>query len=59
MKWAVDTFAALLEKHKVTLTVSTRYPLGCFGLQPEMPILKQAGRKNAGLRNNRAERSGG
>ena len=41
----VDAFAELLGKHKVKLSVSTRYPLGCFGLQPEMPILKKLGGK--------------
>ena len=41
----VDAFADLLKKHDTNLTVSTRYPLGCFGLQPEMPILKKLGGK--------------
>lgn len=41
----VDAFADLLRKHQTKLTVSTRYPLGCFGLQPEMPILKKLGGK--------------
>lgn len=41
----VDAFAALLKKHDTKLTVSTRYPLGCFGLQPEMPILRKLGGK--------------
>lgn len=35
----------LLARHETKLTVSTRYPLGCFGLQPEMPILKKLGGK--------------
>ncbi len=41
----VDAFADLLKKHNTALTVSTRYPLGCYGLQPEMPILKKLGGK--------------
>jgi len=39
----VEAFAALLAKHGAKLTVSTRYPLGPFGLQPEMPFLKELG----------------
>lgn len=41
----INAFANMLTAHKVQLHVSTRYPLGCFGLQPEMPILKQLGGK--------------
>lgn len=41
----VDTVAEMLKKHDTALTVSTRYPLGCFGLQPEMPVLKKLGGK--------------
>jgi sugar phosphate isomerase/epimerase len=39
----VEAFAELLAKHETKLTVSTRYPLGCFGLQPEMPVLQKLG----------------
>jgi sugar phosphate isomerase/epimerase len=39
----VDAFEALLKKHGVRLICSTRYPLGPFGLQPEMPIVKRLG----------------
>lgn len=41
----VDAFEALLKKHAVQLICSTRYPLGPFGLQPEMPLLKRLGGK--------------
>lgn len=41
----VDAFEALLKKHAVQLVCSTRYPLGPFGLQPEMPLLKRLGGK--------------
>ncbi len=41
----IEAFADLLAKHETRLTVSTRYPLGCFGLQPEMPALKRLGGK--------------
>jgi sugar phosphate isomerase/epimerase len=41
----LDAAAALLEKAEVKAIVSTRYPLGCFGLQPEMPVLKRLGGK--------------
>lgn len=41
----VDAFAELLGDHGVELVVSTRYPLGPFGLQPEMPVVKQLGGK--------------
>ena len=40
-----ETFSALLEEHGVKVHVSTRYPLGPFGLQPEMPFLKRLGGK--------------
>jgi sugar phosphate isomerase/epimerase len=39
----VDAFEALLKKHNVRLICSTRYPLGPFGLQPEMPLVKRLG----------------
>lgn len=39
----VDAFAELLAKHQVKCLCSTRYPLGPFGLQPEMPVLKRLG----------------
>ncbi len=39
----VDAFEALLKKHGVRLVCSTRYPLGPFGLQPEMPLVKRLG----------------
>lgn len=39
----VEAFEALLKKHGVQLLCSTRYPLGPFGLQPEMPIVKRLG----------------
>ncbi len=35
-----DQARALFAKHQVTPAVFTRYPLGPFGLQPEMPIAK-------------------
>jgi sugar phosphate isomerase/epimerase len=40
-----DAFAALLKKHDVKLGVSTRYPLGPFGLQDEMAWVKKFGGK--------------
>lgn len=40
-----DAFAALMKKHAVQLGVSTRYPLGPFGLQDEMAWLKKLGGK--------------
>ena len=36
----VEAFQQLLKKHQVELGVSTRYPLGPFGLQEEMKWLK-------------------
>lgn len=39
----VEAFEALLKKHGVQLVCSTRYPLGPFGLQPEMPMVKRLG----------------
>ena len=39
----VEAFEALLKKHAVQLVCSTRYPLGPFGLQPEMPMVKRLG----------------
>ena len=39
----VDAFEALLKKHDVRLLCSTRYPLGPFGLQPEMPMVQRLG----------------
>ena len=39
----VETFAALLKEHGVRLVCSTRYPLGPFGLQPELPVVKRLG----------------
>lgn len=39
----VEAFQAMLAQHGVKLLCSTRYPLGPFGLQPEMPILKKLG----------------
>jgi sugar phosphate isomerase/epimerase len=38
-----EAFAALLKQHKVKLGVSTRYPLGPFGLAHEMTWLKRFG----------------
>ncbi|MEW6304558.1 MAG: TIM barrel protein [Verrucomicrobiota bacterium] len=38
-----DAFAALLQKHRVKMAVSTRYPLGPFGLGEEMAWLKKFG----------------
>lgn len=38
-----DTFAALLKRHSVNLGVSTRYPLGPFGLGEEMAWMKKLG----------------
>lgn len=38
-----EAFAALLAKHAVRLGVSTRYPLGPFGLQDEMTWMKRFG----------------
>ncbi len=40
-----DAFAALLKKHDVKLGVSTRYPLGPFGLADEMAWVKKLGGK--------------
>jgi hypothetical protein len=37
-----DAFAALLARHRVRLIASTRYPLGPFGLQPELAWLRTA-----------------
>jgi sugar phosphate isomerase/epimerase len=39
----IEAFADLLKKHDVTPVCFTRYPLGPFGLQNEMPILKRLG----------------
>lgn len=39
----VDAFAAMLAKHNVKLGASTRYPLGPFGLQDEMKVLRKLG----------------
>ncbi len=41
----VDAFADVLRKHDAELVVSSRYPLGCFGLQSEMLVLKELGGK--------------
>ncbi|RFC43110.1 MAG: Sugar phosphate isomerase/epimerase [Verrucomicrobia bacterium] len=41
----IETAAKLFDKAGVKVAVSTRYPLGCFGLQPEMPVLKRFGGK--------------
>jgi sugar phosphate isomerase/epimerase len=38
-----DAFTGLLKKHNVQLGVSTRYPLGPFGLQDEMAWVKKLG----------------
>ena len=38
-----DAFAALLQKHKVRMAVSTRYPLGPTGLGEEMVWMKKFG----------------
>jgi len=38
-----DAFSALLAKHRVKLGVSTRYPLGPFGLGEEMTWMKKFG----------------
>jgi sugar phosphate isomerase/epimerase len=40
-----DAFAALLKKNGVKLGVSTRYPLGPFGVQDEMAWVKKLGGK--------------
>ena len=40
-----DAFAALLQKHGTKLGVSTRYPLGPFGLAEEMAWVKKLGGK--------------
>ena len=40
-----DAFAALLKKNGTKLGVSTRYPLGPFGLQDEMAWVKMLGGK--------------
>ena len=40
-----DAFAALLKKHGTKLGVSTRYPLGPFGVQEEMAWVKKLGGK--------------
>lgn len=39
----VDAFAALLEKHGVSLGCITQYPLGPFGLQDEMRLAQRLG----------------
>jgi sugar phosphate isomerase/epimerase len=39
----MDRFEALLQRHRVRLVCSTRYPLGPFGLQPEMPLVQRLG----------------
>ena len=39
----VDAFAEMLKQHDVKLLCSTRYPLGPFGLQPEMPVAQKLG----------------
>lgn len=39
----MDRFEALLRRHGVRLVSSTRYPLGPFGLQPEMPLVQRLG----------------
>lgn len=41
----VEAFGNLLKQHEVELGVSTRYPLGPFGLQQEMKWLKGLGGK--------------
>lgn len=41
----VDTLAGMLETEGVRLTCMSRYPLGPFGLQPEMPIMRKLGAK--------------
>jgi sugar phosphate isomerase/epimerase len=41
----VDAFTQMLKDHKTELIASTRYPLGPFGLQQEMPVLEQLGGK--------------
>lgn len=38
-----EAFAALLARHRVRLIASTRYPLGPFGLQPEIAWLRRHG----------------
>ncbi len=38
-----DKFARLIEKHNVTLGMTTRYDLGPFGLQDEIKMLKRFG----------------
>jgi sugar phosphate isomerase/epimerase len=39
----LDAFAELLRAHRVTLGAFTRYPLGPFGLQDELKIVKKLG----------------
>jgi len=39
----VDAFETMLKRHGVQLICSTRYPLGPFVLQPEMPMVKRLG----------------
>ncbi|MDF1753477.1 MAG: TIM barrel protein [Verrucomicrobiales bacterium] len=41
----IEAFGEMLAETGTKVVASTRYPLGCFGLQPEMPILKQLGGK--------------
>ncbi|MGI9240038.1 MAG: sugar phosphate isomerase/epimerase family protein [Verrucomicrobiales bacterium] len=41
----VDAFAEQLSEHETKCLVSSRYPLGPFGLQAEMPILQRLGGK--------------
>ncbi len=38
-----DRFAQLLRQNNVRLGMTTRYDLGPFGLQPELPVLKKFG----------------
>jgi len=38
-----EAFAAMLREHRMKLGCLTRYDLGPFGLQPEMPILRKLG----------------
>ena len=45
MEMGDDAFAAVLKKHGTKLGVSTRYPLGPFGIQEEMAWVKKLGGK--------------
>lgn len=44
-RMGIGAFAELLRRHGAKLHVSTRYPLGPFRLQEEMPVLEELGGK--------------